>query len=138
MEDLKNTFLVAQAEPTLQAKQRENAAIYSICAAAVYYFGVYPISMLQSKIQQATGKAMTEQDLILWHNTSIMPRDEFFFKNGLSSTSRYKITMILEKYNMLDGSVNTNQELNAISDLPEMMGWTAGSYLFAKHFINEL
>ena len=81
-EDLKNTFLVAQAEPTLQAKQRENAAIYSICAAAVYYFGVYPISMLQSKIQQATGKAMTEQDLILWHNTSIMPRDEFFFKNG--------------------------------------------------------
>ena len=74
--------MVAQAEPTLQAKQRENAAIYSICAAAVYYFGVYPISMLQSKIQQATGKAMTEQDLILWHNTSIMPRDEFFFKNG--------------------------------------------------------
>ena len=27
---------------------------------------------------------------------------KYFFKNGLSSTSRYKIAIILKKYNMLD------------------------------------
>ncbi|MBO5059318.1 MAG: alpha,alpha-trehalase [Clostridia bacterium] len=43
-----------------------------------------------------------------------------------------------EKYNMIDGSVNTRQELNAQDELPEMMGWTAGVYLYAKHYIDKI
>ena len=43
-----------------------------------------------------------------------------------------------EKYNMCDGNIDTLDEHGGENRLPEMMGWTAGAYLYAKHFINEL
>ena len=48
-----------------------------------------------------------ENDLINYFNRKRIDKRlladlKFFFKNGLSSNSRYKIAMILKKYNMLD------------------------------------
>lgn len=38
-----------------------------------------------------------------------------------------------EKYNVVDGSINVSNEY----DMPAMMGWTAGAYLYASKLIEE-
>ena len=91
-EELKTEFLYAQINPSLQAKQKENASIYDICNAAVYFGGVCPLSTLQMYIQQATGNRMTEQDLVQWHKASALNREEFFFKNGYIISSSLQET----------------------------------------------
>lgn len=87
-EELKKSFLAAQADDALQAKQRFNSAIYDACNAAVYFYGAYPINELCGHIQKLIHRPMTEADLIQWHKQAALYREEFFFKNGyIISTS---------------------------------------------------
>ncbi len=87
-EELKKSFLAAQADEALQAKQRFNNAIYDACNAAVYFYGAYPINELCGHIQKLIHRPMTEADLIQWHKQAALYREEFFFKNGyIISTS---------------------------------------------------
>lgn len=39
---------------------------------------------------------------------------------------------IWEKYNVVDGSIHVTNEYN----MPPMLGWTAGVYLFCKHILD--
>lgn len=46
----------------------------------------------------------------------------------------FKVTgNIWEKYNVVDGSINVTNEYN----MPPMLGWTAGVYLFCKHILDK-
>ena len=52
----------------------------------------------------------------------------------LTVERNYEITgKLWEKYNVLDGSINTNNEY----DMPPMLGWSAGVYLYFKKLICE-
>lgn len=57
---------------------------------------------------------------------------------GVAERNFEKTGNLWEKYNMVDGSTNTQQEfVNKVDKLPEMMGWTAGSYIYAKKYLGE-
>ena len=40
---------------------------------------------------------------------------------------------IWEKYNVVDGSTSVTNEY----DMPPMLGWTSGVYLYCKHILNK-
>ena len=80
-EELKLTFQTALQNDALQKKMEENTITYTVCNAAVYLYGVYPISALLVRLQEA-GQHFTEQELLAWHTTSAIAREEYFFKNG--------------------------------------------------------
>lgn len=74
------------------------------------YFNLHKkILKLKINYQDSDNWFEIESDLIKYFNkknidTRLLNDLKYFFKNGLSSTSRYKSAIILEKYNMLDNS----------------------------------
>lgn len=80
--ELKEAFYQAQEQTALSDQQERNSAIYCVCAACVYLYGVYPIAALQERIAQVAGITLTEQELLQWHADCRIQREEFFFKNG--------------------------------------------------------
>lgn len=90
-EEIKQNFLAAQANAALQVKQKNNVAVYNACHAAVYFYGVYPITDLCDRIQETSKQAFTEDTLVAWHAHAALHREEFFFKNGyIISTALYQ------------------------------------------------
>ena len=80
-EELKLAFRAAQQNEVLQKKMEKNTLTYTVCNAAVYLYGVYPIASLLVRLKQS-GLRFTEQELLTWHTTSAITREEYFFKNG--------------------------------------------------------
>lgn len=81
-EELQQSFQGAKEDDMLSREQQRYSAIYDVCNAAVYFYGVYPIPKLLEHIQADAGISLNEQELIAWHNFSALYREEFFFKNG--------------------------------------------------------
>ena len=51
----------------------------------------------------------------------------------------YELTgRLWEKYNVEEGSINTNQEREGNDELPAMLGWSAGVYLYALKLLGKM
>lgn len=81
--ELKVAYLAIREDKTFQKQQEENGFIYDCCNAAVYFYGVYPISELCERIQKQLKRPFSEQNLRQWHKGSRINREDFLFKNGL-------------------------------------------------------
>lgn len=89
-EEFKQSFQQATENEALSQKQQHYSAIYDICNAAVYFYGVYPISELLVHLEEDAHISMNEQDLLLWYADSALYREAFYFQNG------YIISVVLQ------------------------------------------
>ena len=80
--ELKEAFIDADIDDALQLAQKEYSVFYDTCNAAVYFYGVYPLDELCQIIQKRLRRPVSEVELLQWHATSAIYREEFYFKNG--------------------------------------------------------